>query len=94
MLLTMVGEDDMDKVINLFGKVCKASNGDMGIPYVLKETKSGTRYWVGVAFNGKTWRSRNPVVVAECVLDFWDMLDISKRRIDNCLLSVASPKEK
>ena len=54
---------------DLRGKVCRASNGSLGIPFEHKQTRFG-KFWIGWSFNGRLWRSRNPVVMADTIGHF------------------------
>lgn len=59
--------------MNLKGKVCTASNGDIGIPFK-QCIYQGVCFWEGVGLHGDIWRSRNPKVIAHSIQEYIELI--------------------
>ncbi len=64
-----------------FGKVCKASNGSIGIVFGQGiDIHTSERIWLGVSLKGRTWMSKHPVLLAESLEQYTPEVTESKAR--------------
>lgn len=57
------------------GVVARCAKGRLGIILFQYEQKDGTRVYRGVTLDaGTKWQSKNPVIVAESLVDYYDTL--------------------
>jgi hypothetical protein len=91
----MVNVPDILRKENLLGKVCRSSNGDLAV--VCKQRIiAGTQSWEGIGFNGHFWRSRNPVIVANSIAEYINMVlsqDPKRREMETTFSLKTKEKE-